>query len=59
MQDEFIHETGSASEDIVFEEEKYDLEPISDVELYEKQCKLPPSIATPSHASIVSDNMIS
>jgi len=54
MQDEFIHDTGHEdTKDIVFEEDKYDLEPISDVELYEKQCKLPPSIATPSHASII------
>jgi len=56
MQEEFINETGHVhpgDENVVFDESSYDLEPISDVELFEKQCKLPPSIATPSHASLI------
>jgi len=55
MQEEFLSESGNIEGQIdpVFDDEPYHLEPISDVQLYEKECKLPPSIATPSHASII------
>jgi len=58
MQEEFLNESGhvaneTADENVEWEQEAYHLEPISDLQLYEQQCKLPASIATPSHASII------
>eukprot|EP01114_Cavostelium_apophysatum_P004400 TRINITY_DN1462_c0_g1_i1.p1 TRINITY_DN1462_c0_g1~~TRINITY_DN1462_c0_g1_i1.p1 ORF type:complete len:441 (+),score=141.37 TRINITY_DN1462_c0_g1_i1:118-1440(+) len=59
MEETFHHEIYSEDaagekEDIEFDpEDTYELEPVTDLELYEKQMKLPPSIASPSHASII------
>lgn len=54
MEEQFINETGTPSSeegDVEWDSEAYDLEPVSDIELYEKS-KLPPSIAMPSLCAV-------
>lgn len=54
MEEQFINETGTPSSeegDVEWDSEAYDLEPVSDIELYEKS-KLPPSIAMPALCAV-------